>query len=132
MTQPTSVTFTWIAQYYLTVNIDPPGTTTIPGQGWYDVGTPVTLTAPLGPPGATLTFLNWDLDGTPPTPKTKNPIIVTMNGPHTATAHYYKIPVGGEWEPISTVQTTAPWVALTFLAIAFAAAGSHRLLKKRW
>jgi hypothetical protein len=126
---PNTVTATYVTQYLLTVNIDPPGTATIPGQGYYDVGKPVTLTAPNGPPGATLTFLNWDLDSTP---KTTNPIVVTMSGPHTATAHYYRIPVGGEWAPINTVQVITPWVALAFLAIAFAAAGSHRLLKKRW
>ena len=115
--------------YYLTVKTDPPGTATISGEGWYDPGTPVTLTAPTGPPGATLSFLNWDLDGTP---ETANPLVVTMSGPHTATAHYYKIPVGGEWAPIDTAQIVTPWIALAFLAIAFAAAGSHRLLKKRW
>jgi len=40
--------------------------------------------------------------------------------------------VGGEWTPINTVQLVSPWIALAFLAIAFATAGSHRLLKKRW
>jgi len=39
-------------------------------------------------------------------------------------------PVGGEWAPIDPVQLVTPWIALVFLAIAFAAAGSHRLLKK--
>jgi PKD repeat protein len=39
--------------------------------------------------------------------------------------------VGGEWAPIGIVQLVTPWIALVFLAIAFAAAGSHRLLKKR-
>jgi parallel beta-helix repeat protein len=38
--------------------------------------------------------------------------------------------VGGEWAPISTVQILTPWIALVFLSIAFATAGSHRLLKK--
>jgi nitrous oxidase accessory protein NosD len=42
----------------------------------------------------------------------------------------YTVPVGGEWAPINTAQTVTPWIALAFLAIAFAAAGSHRLLKK--
>jgi len=51
----------------------------------------------------------------------------------TKKIHVFKAPpVGGEWAPINTVQLITPWVALAFLAIAFAAAGSHRLLKKRW
>ena len=40
-------------------------------------------------------------------------------------------PVGGEWAPIDAVQLVTPWIALMFLVTAFAAAGSHRLLKKR-
>jgi hypothetical protein len=43
--------------------------------------------------------------------------------------------VGGEWAPINTTQVITPWVTLALLAIALAAAGaagSHRLLKKRW
>jgi rhamnogalacturonyl hydrolase YesR len=44
----------------------------------------------------------------------------------------YTVPVGGEWTPINTTQIVTSWIALVFLAIAFAAAGSHRLLKKRW
>jgi len=51
----------------------------------------------------------------------------------TKTIHVFRAPpVGGEWAPINTVQLVSPWIALAFLAIAFAAAGSHRLLKKRW
>jgi PKD repeat protein len=38
--------------------------------------------------------------------------------------------VGGEWTPIETVHLVTPWVALAILAIGFAVAGSHRLLKK--
>lgn len=54
-------------QYYLTVNTNPSGITTIPGQGWYNQGTNVTLTAPTYVTVSNNTryrFNYWDVDST--------------------------------------------------------------------
>jgi hypothetical protein len=115
-------------EYYLTVKTDPSGAATIAGEGWYDAGSTATLTAPTFGTGS-YRFYSWDVDGA--MQGTTNPINVLMNTDHTATAHYSDSAVGGEWAPINTVQLVSPWVALALIAIAFAAAGSHRLLKKR-
>ena len=77
-------------QYYLTVNTNPSGITTIPGQGWYNQGTNVTLTAPTYVNVSSSTryrFNYWDVGGTSQGAGV-NPITVTMNANHTATAHY--------------------------------------------
>jgi len=77
-------------QYYLSVNTSPTGLPAIPGQGWYNKGTNVVLTAP-NYENTTSTsryrFSYWDLDGTQQSIGL-NPITVAMLGNHTATAHY--------------------------------------------
>jgi len=77
----------WNTQHYLTVKTSPTGIVTIPGEDWYDQGTNKTLTAPavLG-----YAFEYWDVDGISQGTGT-NPITVTSDGPHTATAHYLYI-----------------------------------------
>jgi len=82
MDAPKTATANWKTQYYLTVQIDPPGITTIPGEGWYNYSETVELTAPAV---AGYDFLNWDVDGDP---VSGNPIQVHVNETHTATAHY--------------------------------------------
>ncbi|MEM2465893.1 MAG: PKD domain-containing protein [Candidatus Bathyarchaeia archaeon] len=79
-----------ITKYYLDVEIDPEGVTTIYGEGWYDEGTKVTLAAPdivQVSLGMRYKFSYWDVDG-----KTQgtgiNTITVIMNANHVATAHY--------------------------------------------
>jgi len=75
-------------QYYLAVKTDPPGIVSIPGEGWYDEGTAVSLTAPdivMVSTGVRYKFSHWDVDGIS---WTGNPINVVMNKNHTATAHY--------------------------------------------
>ena len=77
-------------QYYLTVNTNPSNATTIPGQGWYNQGTNVTLPAPTYVNVSTNTryrFNYWDVDGTSQGTGV-NPITVAMNANHTAAAHY--------------------------------------------
>jgi hypothetical protein len=76
----------WKTQYYLTVGIDPSGIATIPGQDWYNENQKVTLTAPQV---SGYNFSYWDIDGVQQTAGL-NPLTVTMNAPHSATAHYTK------------------------------------------
>lgn len=73
-------------QYYLTVNTEPSGLTSILGSGWYNSGTIKSLTAP-GSVGS-YTFSAWKIDNSP---ASGNPISVTMNGKHTATAVYTNV-----------------------------------------
>ena len=71
-------------RYYLTVKTDPPGVTTIPGEGWYDSSQSVQLTAPTV---SGYTFQYWDVDGLSQGTGVAT-ITVVMNASHTATAHY--------------------------------------------
>ncbi len=77
-------------QYYLTVRTAPSSLSTIPGQGWYNKGTNVVLTAPSYENTTTTSryrFSYWDIDGASQSIGL-NPITVAMLGNHTATAHY--------------------------------------------
>jgi len=80
-----TIVFSWQEQWYLIVVTDPLGITTIAGEGWKNAGTVVSLKANdvYG-----YTFLKWDVDSVDRAQWLKK-ITVTMNGPHTATAHYY-------------------------------------------
>ncbi|KYK22302.1 hypothetical protein AYK25_02565 [Thermoplasmatales archaeon SM1-50] len=90
--------------YYLTVGTDPAGLTTFAEEGWYEQGTDVEVTAP-SIDG--YTFLYWDIDGTNQADG-ENPITVTMNSAHTATAHYFEwVTVSGiKYEDSDGTQTT--------------------------
>ena len=74
----------WETQNYLTVETIPSGIVTIPGQGWYNQGQGAPLTAPSV---SGYVFAYWDVDGVSQGSGV-NLITVTMNEPHTATAHY--------------------------------------------
>jgi uncharacterized repeat protein (TIGR01451 family) len=82
-----SITGNYVTQYYLTVKTDPEGIVTIPGEGWYDKDTNVTLTAPMYVQVGDVRyrFDCWEVD-TLIIPD--NPIIVYMDAPHSATARY--------------------------------------------
>lgn len=70
-------------QYYLTVGSDSGDSN---GQGWYDSGTQVSLSAdttPEGSPGMRHLFLTWSVDGQP---VSGNPISVKMDSAHVVTA----------------------------------------------
>jgi serine protease AprX len=81
---PVTVAGNYKTQYYLTVRTDPTGIATIPGEGWYDDGTPLTLTAPAI---QNYQFNYWDVDGVSQGSQV-NQITVSMNAAHLATAHY--------------------------------------------
>jgi len=87
MDAPKEAVASWQTQYYLTVRADPPGITTIPGEGWYNESETVTLTAP---DVAGYQFNYWDVNETSKGAGV-NPIMVTMDAPYVATAHYTAI-----------------------------------------
>ena len=106
----------YVLQYYLTVETSPLGIVTIPGEGWYDESTNVSLTAPSV---AGYDFLYWDVDGASQGSGVAS-ISVTMDSPHVATAHYRQeqVVVGG-----STISIKSPllntWLSLNIvLAVA--------------
>jgi hypothetical protein len=94
ITSPSSITWAWKTQYYLTVRTVPSGVATIPGEGWYDTSTSVPLSAPSV---SGYNFQYWDVDGNAQGANVTS-ITITMNAPHSATAHYLRLataPVGG-------------------------------------
>jgi hypothetical protein len=130
-----SITGNYKTQYYLTVGTSPLGIVIIPGEGWYNASASVSLNASAVPG---YNFINWDVDGSN---VTGNPITVTMNAPHTATAHYQilqqmPVPVGGYAAPIEGSQLQAPsinlslWIGLAFVFLAVVAAVAI-LIKRR-
>lgn len=116
MNQPSSITWNWKTQYLLTVLTYPAGLSPQPtrspigepGNGWwYDASTDVTLTAQ---PVIDYTFQSWNIDGTSKA-KGVNPITISMNMPHTATANYSKtVPVGGLSYHIQVQTTNEPLI----------------------
>jgi len=76
--------------HYLTVETDPAGISTIPGEGWYSHCTEVSLSAPntvAVSPFVRYEFSHWDVDGASQGAGS-NPIVVHMNENYTAIAHY--------------------------------------------
>jgi hypothetical protein len=98
ITQASSITWNWKTQYLLTALTDPAGLSPQPTRNptgeagptngwWYDASANVILTAQSV---TGYTFNNWTVDGTSQGSGV-NPITVTINAPHTATAHYTPI-----------------------------------------
>lgn len=111
--QPSSITWNWKTQHYLTVKTSPSGITTIPGEGWHDEFTSVSLMAPSV---THYTFQNWDVDGISQGSGVTS-ITVNMNAPHTATANYQSIPpVGGTTVSIKS-PTVDAWKSLNAILI---------------
>jgi serine protease AprX len=78
-------------QYYLTISEDPTDTASISGEGWYDEATTIVLTAPVA---QNFNFAYWDIDGVTEGSGV-NSVTVSMNRPHSATAHYASTLSGG-------------------------------------
>jgi hypothetical protein len=107
--EPSSITWNWKTQYLLILQTNPSGLIPQPTRNptgeagstngwWYDSSTSVTLTAQ-SIPGYTFNY--WDVDGNTQG-NGVNPITVSMNAPHTATAHYtQKQPLSVSISPLS-------------------------------
>ncbi len=112
---PSSITWNWKTQYFLTVETDPLGVAIILGQNWYDAAAVVPLSAPSV---GGYSFLNWDIDEVSQGVGVSL-ISVTMNSPHTATA-YYKLKVvvvGGSTVPLQ-IPLLRTWMSLNLMLIA--------------
>lgn len=117
MDRPCVALANWQIQHYLKVQTDPTNISTIPGEGWYNASTNVSLaTAPTD-----YRFNYWDIDGIAQE-KGVDPITVNMNTSHTATAHYDKIPpeAAFTYRPLDLYVN----VTVTFNASASIAGGS--------
>jgi len=88
---------------------------------WYDAATSVNLDAQTV---TEYTFDNWDVDGTSKGSGV-NPISVSMNGPHTATAHYSAVspPLSISINPLS--KTILEGESVTFTSTASGGTGSY-------
>ncbi|MEM3566449.1 MAG: hypothetical protein QXK47_04995 [Candidatus Bathyarchaeia archaeon] len=95
MDRPKTAVANWKTQYLLTVNTNPTGLSPQPsrspageagfaGGWWYDASVNVLLSAP---PIRGYDFSHWNVDGVSK-PAGVYQIIVHMDGPHKATAHY--------------------------------------------
>ena len=84
-----SHTFSYQAQYLLTVATDPDGITQVSGGGWYNAGTPVPIgqlpQTVNGTSGTRYNLVGWFLDGAA---QSGNPLTVTMDKSHKAVAKY--------------------------------------------
>ena len=126
MDKPKTVTANYETQYYLTVETDPLGIATIPGEGWYDESTNVTLAAPSI---VDYKFLHWEVDRFLQDAGDES-ISVRMNMSHTAIACYEEIIIGG-----STVSVKSPllltWISLNVMLIAVVFITSSWVRKRR-
>jgi len=131
MTQPSSITWNWKIQYYLTVIVSPSGIVTIPGENWYDSSTSAPLTAPTV---SGYDFKYWDVDGNSQGNGVSS-ITVSMNGPHTATVHYQTIPGGaaavGGYSISLTRQASFRVIAYVALVALFGAVLSRSKRKRK-
>ena len=96
MNGPKNAAANWKTQYHLTVIVSPSGAPGIPGDGWYDIGANVPLTAP---PAPGYTFFEWRLDGISQGINVTS-INVMMNAAHYATAYYSQIQQPGGGTPV--------------------------------
>jgi len=82
---PSSITWNWKTQYYLTMQVGGGSGTVTPSSGWYDSGSSVQISAS---PSSNYRFDHWTGSGTGSYSGTSNPAAVTMNGPITETAYF--------------------------------------------
>jgi hypothetical protein len=130
-----AATAQWKTRYYLTVGVLPSGIASIPGQGWYDAGANVPLTAPtaLG-----YTFSQWKVDGFSQGDNVTS-ITVTMNAAHYAIAYYNQqsgegggaAPVGGySFSPTNATSSAHLTVYFALVAMLSLAVGLFKRKRK--
>jgi len=126
VTGPQTVTGNYHIQYYLSVRTNPSGLSPAPtpSSGWHDSAAVVSLSAPEASysGGSKYSFTNWDIDGAA---VAGNPITVTMNQLHTATANYQRVTVliGGYSAAIENPSQSQakPWTSYVLILAALTA-----------
>ncbi|MEM3597177.1 MAG: hypothetical protein QXJ53_03515 [Candidatus Bathyarchaeia archaeon] len=93
MDGPKTAIALWKTQFYLSVRVDPIGITAVSGEGWYDAGANVTLSAPHV---SDYNFSHWDVNGVSQGSGVSI-ITIFMDAPKTATAHYVKEAAPWAW-----------------------------------
>lgn len=84
---PSSITWRWKTQYYLTMQVNPTGGGDLsPSSGWYDSGLSVLI---LAKASRGYVFSHWNLDGWNVGPS--NPYTITVDAPHVLTANFAKV-----------------------------------------
>ncbi|MEM3426548.1 MAG: DUF2341 domain-containing protein, partial [Thermoproteota archaeon] len=87
ISMPSSITWNWKTQYYLTIQSNPYYYGTVsPSSGWYDAGTQVQISAV--PYQMCYTFNSWSGSGSGSYTGSANPVTITVNGPITETATF--------------------------------------------
>ncbi len=82
----TTYTANFTTQYYLTLTADPElGGTTIPENGWFDIGEEVQVAAIVN---SGYDFMEWEGTGSGSFNGNTNPVTITMNGPITQIAKF--------------------------------------------
>jgi hypothetical protein len=83
---PSSITWSWKTQYYLTMLVNPSGGGSVsPSSGWRDASSSVSISAT---PSSGYAFSSWNGSGSGSYNGTSNPASVTMNGPIAETANF--------------------------------------------
>ena len=85
---PSSITWNWKTQYYLTMQVGGGSGSVSPSSGWYDAGSSVQISAA---PSSSYRFDHWTGSGTGSYSGTSNPATVTMNSPITESAYFVEI-----------------------------------------
>jgi hypothetical protein len=85
---PSSITWNWKTQYYLTMQVGGGSGSVSPSSGWYDAGSSVQISAT---PSSSYRFDHWTGSGTGSYSGTSNPATVTMNSPITESAYFVEI-----------------------------------------
>jgi len=103
---PSSITWNWKTQYYLTMQASPSGGGSVsPSSGWYDSGSSVPISASAA---SGYVFSSWTGSGSGSYSGTANPATITMNGPITETAVFSLRPWLTGWSyrrPITITST---------------------------
>jgi len=90
MNGPRKIVAVYQLQYYLTVNVQPQTAPLPQGEGWYNAGETVTMSAPGQIIGdgdeRRLVFQGWNVDGR--STETGITLTLKMDSPHTIAAHY--------------------------------------------
>ena len=127
--KPSSITWGWKTQYLLTVRTDPIGLSPQPDLSppgsWYDNGTLVTCTSQ---EISGYVFDHWITDGAS-WDVGYDPVTVTVDGPHAASAHYER--ARAWWELLTRPDVLQALLAIVGTAVTVALIGTTWIRNRR-